>query len=182
MRIPVVSKSGKPLMPCNSYRAKDLLLKGKAVRKFKKGLYYLQLKYEVEGDGQPVVLAIDPGIKKEGFTVKSEKHTFLNIQADAATWVREAEETSTMMRRSRRQRKTPCRKPRFNRSRGGIPPSTRARWDLKLRIAKLLCTLYPVSFFIVEDVKAKTIKGKRRWNASFSPHLALVEGDKPPLL
>src|SRR5258708_15893734 len=75
------------------------------------------------------------------------------------------------MRRPRRNRKTPCRQPRQNRkqSKRKLPPSTRARWQWKLRLARFLCQIFPVSVFVVEDVAAVSKKGKRRWNKSFSP-------------
>src|SRR5260370_6349744 len=75
------------------------------------------------------------------------------------------------MRRTRRNRKTPCRQPRQNRkqSKRKLPPSTRARWQWKLRLARFLCQIFPVSVFVVEDVAAVSKKGKRRWNKSFSP-------------
>jgi len=72
------------------------------------------------------------------------------------------------MRRTRRYRKTPCRQPRSNRARGGLPPSTKARWQWKLRLASWLIKLFPVTTFVVEDIQAKT-KGQRRWDTSFSP-------------
>jgi hypothetical protein len=53
-------------------------------------------------------------------------------------------------------------------SRKKLPPSTRARWQWKLRLARFLCRLFPVSVFVVEDIKAGT-RGKRRWDQSFSP-------------
>jgi hypothetical protein len=37
-----------------------------------------------------------------------------------------------------------------------------------LRLVTWLCQLFPVSVFVVEDIKAKT-KGKRRWDQFFSP-------------
>jgi hypothetical protein len=49
-----------------------------------------------------------------------------------------------------------------------LPPSTRARWHWKLRLATFLCQLFPVSVFVVEDIKATT-RSKRRWDQSFSP-------------
>jgi hypothetical protein len=117
---------------------------------------------------QKVVTGIDSGSKKEGITVKSATHTYLNIQADAATWVKDHVEQRRQMRRSRRFRKTPCRQPRFNRARGGIQPSTKARWQWKLRLSRFLTKLYPISLFVVENIKAKT-KGKRKWDVHFSP-------------
>jgi hypothetical protein len=77
-------------------------------------------------------------------------------------------ETRRQMRRVRRYRKTPYRKDRSNRAIGGIPPSTKARWQWKLRLCRWLAKLYPIACFVVEDIKAVT-RGKRRWDASFSP-------------
>jgi hypothetical protein len=76
---------------------------------------FLQAGFGLPADNhEPVVVGIDPGSKKEAFTIKSESHTYLNIQADAVTWVKDAVKTRREMRRGRRFRKTPCRKPRFN--------------------------------------------------------------------
>ncbi len=114
---------------------------------------------------QPIAVGIDPGSKREGYSVLSAAHTYLNIQAEARAGVKEAEKDSTRMRRTRRKRKTPCRRPRPNRhqSKKKLPPSTRARWQWKLRLATLLCQLFPVSVFVVEDIKAAT-RGKKRWD------------------
>ena len=166
--VPVVSSTGKPLMPCHPARARELVRKGRAVRRFDRGMFYIRLLDRADGDVQPVACGIDPGSKKEGLTVKSAAHTYLNLQADAVTWVKDALETRRNMRRARRFRKTPCRAPRFNRSRGALPPSTKARWQWKLRICRWLSRLFPIETFVVEDVKAHT-RGGRRWNRSFSP-------------
>lgn len=84
-----------------------------------------------------MAVGIDPGSKKEGLVVASAAHTHLNIQADARTGVKEAVTQKSRMRRARRGRKTPCRQPRQNRKRSKkkLPPSTRARWQWKLRLA-----------------------------------------------
>jgi hypothetical protein len=101
-------------------------------------------------------------------TVKSQAHTYLNIQADAVTHVEQAVADRRDARRSRRQRTTPCRGPRSHRARGGIPPSTKARWQWKLRLVHWLRRLFPISQVVVEDIKADT-KGKRGWDVRFSP-------------
>jgi len=36
-------------------------------------------------------------------------------------------------------------------------------------VVKWLKKVFPISHFIVEDIKAKTLEGKRKWNLSFSP-------------
>jgi hypothetical protein len=74
-------------------------------------------------------------------------------------------------RRLRRSRKTPHRACRPNRRAGKkrLPPSTRARWGLKVRIAQWLARYYPLTTIVIEDIKAPTRAGQRRWNTSFSP-------------
>lgn len=169
--VPVVSAIGKPLMPCHAARARELLRKGQAIRGFDRGLFYIRLLDREDGETQPIAIGIDPGSKKEALTVKSAAHTYLNIQADAVTWVSDAEVISTQMRRGRRGRKTPYRQCRPNRHVGQrrLPPSTRARWGWKLRQCQWLTRYYPITIFVVEDVAATTKKGQRRWNTSFSP-------------
>jgi len=49
------------------------------------------------------------------------------------------------------------------------PPSTKARWDAKLRIISQLKRIIPISRAVVEDVKAETRKDQKRWNQNFSP-------------
>jgi hypothetical protein len=168
--IPVVDTNQRPLMPTRPRWAKKWIRSGKATPFWKRGIFCVRLNYVIRRPYlQEIVVGIDPGSKKEGFTVKSECHTFLNIQADAVTWVSKHVEQRSQMRRTRRSRKTPYRKCRSNRAIGGIPPSTKARWQWKLRIIWWLRKMYPIKTFVVEDLKAWTKKGQRKWNRSFSP-------------
>jgi hypothetical protein len=105
--VAVVSSTGKPLMPTSNRKANKLIVRGRAVRRFDRGLFYIQILDREDGYTQSVAVGIDPGSKKEAYTVKSAAHTYLNVQADAVTWVKEAEATSTQMRRTRRSRNTP---------------------------------------------------------------------------
>lgn len=107
--VPVISASGKRLMPTTNRNADRLLAKGRAVRRFDRGLFYIQLTDRTVGFTQPIAVGIDPGSKKEAYSVQSEQHTFMHIQADAVTWVKTHLETRRSMRRVRRYRKAPCR-------------------------------------------------------------------------
>lgn len=171
--VPVVSSNGKPLMPCHPSRARKLVTKGKAVKKWLKGFFYIQLLDREDGETQEVCVGVDPGSKREGFTVLSSTRTFLNINAHARDGkvIKKAVERRANARRARRGRNTPCRKPRFlNRARKGwIPPSAKAQWQLKLNIVKHLMRLYPVTQVAVEDVAAVSKKGSCCWNSNFSP-------------
>lgn len=168
--VSVVDKNSNPLMPTKPSRARRWIKSGKATPFWSKGVFCVRLNVEPSARyKQPIVLGIDPGSKMEGYSVKSEAHTYLNIQAYAVTHVKKAVETRRNMRRARRFRKTRRRKPRFNnRKNKDLAPSTKARWQWKLRICNWLTKLYPITTFVVEDIKAKT-KGQKRWDQSFSP-------------
>ena len=168
--VPVVDKNQEPLMPTKPSRARRWIKEGKATPFWKRGVFCVRLNIEPSGEEkQEIAVGIDPGSKKEGFSIKSESHTFLNIQADAVTWVKKYIETRRMMRKNRRYYNTPYRKCKRNRKRKiFLSPSTKARWQWKLRICNWLCKMYPITNFVVEDIKAHTFGG-RRWNKSFSP-------------
>jgi len=165
--VPVLSSSNAPLMPCHPARARELLKKRKATKKWFKGIFCIKLIMRKTGIKQPIICGIDPGSKKEAFSVLSQKHTYLNVLSDAVTWVNKRIETRRMMRLNRRGRKTPCRKPKINRK-TKLSPSTKSRWLVKLRIIKFLRRLYPISGYVVEDNKAITKPRQRLWNKHFS--------------
>jgi len=171
--VPVVSSTDIPLMPCHPARARKLINSGRAIPRHKKGLFYIKLLDRATGDTQPIALGIDPGSKMEGYTVKSESHTYVNIQSHARDGkaIKKTMEGRSNARRTRRYRNTPYRTCRPNRARssGWIPPSTKARWQLKFNIFNWLKQLYPISCVVIEDVKAITKTNAYRWNNSFSP-------------
>ena len=159
-------------MPMHAARARKLIKRGEATPYWDNGIYCIRLnKKPSDRDTQDIVVGVDPGSKKEGFTVKSEKHTYLNVQADAHNKVGKKLEKRRELRRGRRSRKCPNRKNRTNRlaNKHRIPAGTRVRWDWKLRILDYLSKLYPVTHICVEDIKARTIEHARKWNSSFSP-------------
>ncbi len=172
MFIPVKTKDGQQLMPLHAARARKLVKRGEATPYWSNGIYCIRLNKEPSDRGtQDVCVGVDPGSKKEGLTVKSESHTYLNIQADAHDKVGKKVEKRRELRRSRRSRKCPNRKHRKNRNAGQskIPAGTRARWDWKLRLLDWLSQLYPITLVCVEDIKARTLKRAQKWNQSFSP-------------
>jgi len=79
IRVPVVSKEGKPLMPTKSSRARKWIESGKAVKRWSKtGLFYVQLQVEPSDTKlQEVVLALDPGSKFDGITISTRREVQL---------------------------------------------------------------------------------------------------------
>lgn len=173
LSVPVVDFNQTPLMPTTPNRAQSWIESGKATPFWKRGVFCVRLNIEPLGrETQPIVVGVDPGSKQEGFTVKSASRTYLNIQAGAITWVKDSVDVRRIMRRARRQRHTPYRKCRSNRSclhKIRIPPSTKARWQWKLRLLNWIRKMFPITEVIVEDIKAISKPCKRAWNRTFSP-------------
>ena len=172
MFVPVVDKNRNPLMPTTPARARKWIKSGKATPFFRNGVFCVRLNVEPSGtQTQDIAVGIDPGSKKEGFTVKSEKSTYLNVQADAHNKVSKKVEIRRQLRRVRRSRKCPNRKNRTNRmaNKQRIPAGTWTRWDWKLRILNYLSTMFPITYVCVEDIKTRTRQAARNWNESFSP-------------
>ena len=172
MFVPVKSKDGEQLMPTTPVRAAMMIKSGKATPYWNNGIFCIRLNKEPSGRyKQEIAVGVDPGSKKEGFTVKSKSHTYLNVQADADNKVGKKIKKRRELRKSRRSRKCPNRKNRTNRlaNKERIPAGTRARWNWKLRILDWLSKLYPVTHVCVENIKARTIQRAKKWNQSFSP-------------
>ena len=101
MYVPVVDQNQKPLMPTTPSRARKWIKSGKATPFWKQGVFCVRLNQEPSDTKvQEVAVGVDPGSKKEGFTVKSDSHTYLNVQTDAVTWVKDAVKTRSQMRRT----------------------------------------------------------------------------------
>jgi len=171
--ISIVSASGKPLMPCRPSKARKLLTKGLAEKHWNKlGQFYLRLKFELKSElnkSQQVCLAVDTGSKWDGMAVLSKKCVLTTGMLVLPSKVAEKLEQRRQMRRARRYRKTPRRAKRFDNRRrpeGWIAPSQKSKVDFRTKVVDELCKLYPVSRFVVEDVKFDHYK--KRWGKHFS--------------
>jgi hypothetical protein len=168
--VPVLAPDGEPLMPTCASRARRWVKERKATPFWLNGVWCVRLKFEpAERNKQDIVVGIDPGSKREAFTVASKAHTYLNVLADAVHWVKDSVHTRKILRHFRRKRNTPCRKIRTNRNRYRLAPSTKARWQIKLRILAQLRKMFPITGHAIEDIKAPTHKKRKCWNACFSP-------------
>jgi hypothetical protein len=168
--VPVLDSNKFPLMPCSEKRARKLMEKGEAKPFWRKGIFCIILQKEPSSRAlQDVTVGIDPGSKRTGVTVTTDTKVVLNILLNTPEWVKDHVELRKILRRGRRGRKTPYRKCRFNRKIGGIPPSTKARWQAHLRVVNVLKGILPITDVAFEDVCAMPKPGQRKWNANFSP-------------
>lgn len=173
--VPVINNKGIPLFPCKERRARSLIEKGLAKPFWQKGFFCIKLIKDESKQREKyieLVLGIDPGSKREGFTVASKNGVVLNITTNTPDWVSKRMEIRKNLRRKRRYRKTPYRKMRSNRAisrKNRITPSILARWNAKLRIINILRKILPITLISVEDIQAKSRKKNLFWNNNFSP-------------
>ncbi|BAZ20721.1 hypothetical protein NIES4073_15980 [Kalymmatonema gypsitolerans NIES-4073] len=172
LRVPVLSASGKVLMPTKASRARRWLKEGKAkVVHNDLGVFQVQLTSHPNFQNtQPIAVGIDRGKHYTGVGVQSAKFTLwlAHLQLPFKT-VRERMEQRRVMRRGRRGRrinrkadfsKRAHRQKRFdNRRQCKIPPSIRANRELELRVVKELSRIYPITNIAYEIVKANGDKG-----------------------
>lgn len=174
MLVPVLNINKEPLMPCSPKRARQMMEKGQAKSYWQKGIFsILLLKKSSDNKKQKIVLGLDTGSKREGYTIATEKAVIFNITTNTPNWIQDHIENRRNLRRTRRRRKTPYRKMRLNRApskrKNRLPPSTKARWDAKLRVIKILLKIIPISHIRIEEIQANLKKNSFKWNKSFFP-------------
>ncbi|WP_106497316.1 RNA-guided endonuclease IscB [Lentibacillus sp. Marseille-P4043] len=164
----VINKHGKPLMPCKPRKAR-LLLKEKKAKIVSRNPFGIQLLYETNSYTQEVKIGIDLGAKYVGIAITSEDKVLAKGEVELRQDVKSAIDTRRTYRRSRRNRKTRYRKPRFqNRTRGKrwLPPSIQSRVENTFFWIDKFCDLVPnpkltmeVSKFDVQKMIDPAIQG-----------------------
>ncbi len=173
-RVFVLSKDGRPLMPCHPARARELLGRGRAVVA-RQAPFTIRLKDRAlaasEVDG--VQLRIDPGSKGTGLVLTDErketdgKGTTVTVRRGLISVelqhrgdrIRRCLQQRAGYRHRRRSANCRYRAPRSaNRTRpeDWLPPSLRHRVDTTLSLAGRMCRYAPVTEIHVERVTFDT--------------------------
>ena len=108
----VLSKFGKPLMPCTEARARHLL-KGDKATVIHREPFVIQLKFECKDKTQPVTLGVDAGAKHIGLSASTEKKELYSAEILLRTDITDLISTRRELRSSRRNRKARYRQPKF---------------------------------------------------------------------
>lgn len=164
MRVFVLDKNKRPLMPCHPARARKLLDSGTA-KVYRRYPFTIILTRREGGNLQEIELKIDPGSKITGISLVAHF-----VRGAMLIWacnlehrgekIRERLEKRRAVRRSRRHRKTRYRQPRFDnrrRKEGWLPPSLKSRVDNVHGWAKKL-QVSPLTRIEVETVRFDTQK------------------------
>ena len=155
MFVYVLNKHGKPLMPCQPRKAKILLRDGKA-KVVKREPFTIQLKFGSSGYRQKISLGIDAGSKHVGASASTEKQELYASQTELRGGdIVKLLSTKRELRRSRRNRKTRYRKPRFlnrisRKHKGWLAPSIENKIATHLRVVADICKMLPISNIAVE--------------------------------
>ena len=152
-------------MPCSEKRARQLLQRKRAVV-HKMQPFTIRLKDRIveKSQLQPLRLKLDSGSKITGFAVLREYGTEKSVailmgELHHKPGIKTGLDNRRALRRSRRNRKTRYRKPRFiNRTRrqGWLPPSLRARVNQTLSVVTKLRNVLPIITISTEHVKFDT--------------------------
>ena len=142
----------KPLMPCTEAKARHLLEERKAVI-VNYTPFTIRLNFVVDDITQPVTLGVDAGYKSIGISATTESKVLFEAEVELRDDVTKLLTARREFRRSRRNRKTRHRAPRFNnRSRpaGWHSPSVENRIGTHLAVIDKVCKLLPVTRIVVE--------------------------------
>lgn len=132
-KVLVIDTDKKPLNPIHPAQARQLLRNGKAAI-FRIFPFTLILKESrPDTDAQPLRIKIDPGAKFTGIAIVNDSTgdvVFASVLQHRGFAIKESLLSRRQIRRSRRNRKTRYRQPRFDNRRrpeGWLPPSLMSR-------------------------------------------------------
>lgn len=148
----VINNHGEPLMPCKPRKAR-LLLKDKKAKVVSRAPFQIQLLYETNSYTQEVKIGVDLGAKHVGIAITSEAKVLAKGEIELRQDVKSNLGTRKIYRRSRRNRKTRYRKPRFqnrNREKGWLPPSIQSRMENTFFWVDKFCDLVPNPVMTIE--------------------------------
>lgn len=149
----VLNENGQPLMPTENHAKVRVLLRQGKAKVVNNCPFTIQLLYSSTNYTQPVTLGVDAGSKHIGLSATTEDKELYAADVELRNDIVKLLATRRASRRSRRNRKTRYRKPRFNnrkRDKGWLAPSIKEKIGTHLKVVDDTCKLLPVSKIIVE--------------------------------
>lgn len=156
----VLNKHGEPLMPCLPGKARVLLKQQKACV-VKRTPFTIKLLYGSTGYKQPITLGVDAGSKHVGLSASTEKCELYCEEFTPRNDVVDLLSTRKQNRRSRRNRKTRYRAPRFDnrvhgKHKGWLAPSVEVKIQEHITVIKRICRILPITLVRVETAEFDT--------------------------
>lgn len=151
----VISKSGKPLMPCENVIARLLLKSGRAKVKRKRP-FTIKLTVETTEYTKPLTLGVDTGSGTVGNAVSDDEgHILYMSEVKLRNDIKKKMDQRREYRRNRRSRKTRYRKCRFlNRGasirKDRFPPTLVSKLHAHIREIEFIKTILPITRLVLE--------------------------------
>ena len=154
MVVYVLNKNNEPLMPCTSRKARLLLKQNKATV-VKKTPFTIKLNYSSSGYKQEITLGVDAGSKTIGLSATTSTKELYASEVELRNDIVNLLSTRREQRRSRRNRKTRYRAPRFNnriksKHKEWLAPSIEHKIQTHLTVIQKICSILPISKINIE--------------------------------
>ena len=165
----VLNQNGQPLMPTENHAKVRILLKSKKAKVIQRCPFTIQLLYSSTNYTQNINLGVDAGSKHIGISATTKDKVLFESDVELRNDIVDLLSTRRQNRRTRRNRKTRYRKPRFDnrkRKEGWLAPSVQNKVDTHLTAIRKVHEILPISKIIVEvasfdiqKIKNPTISG-----------------------
>ena len=165
----IISKNGQPLMPTENHAKVRILLKNKKAKVIKRCPFTIQLAYDSTNYTQDITLGVDSGSKHIGLSATTKDKVLFESDVELRNDIVDLLATRRQNRRTRRNRKTRYRKPRFDNRKqkdGWLAPSVQNKADTHLTVIHKVYEILPITKIIVEvasfdiqKIKNPTISG-----------------------
>ena len=154
----VLDIDGQPLMPTSRRGKVRRLLNSHLAKVVKCCPFTIQLLYQSTKETQPISLGVDAGSKHIGLAATTKQKVFYQEELIPRNDVVKLLSARRACRRSRRNRKTRYRKPRFNnrvhsKHKGWLAPSVEVKIQEHITAIKRICQILPVSEIHVETAE-----------------------------
>ena len=149
----VLSQNGQPLMPTENHAKVRVFLKQGKAKVVQRCPFTIQLLYESTTHTQKINLGIDAGSKTIGISATTDSKVLYEAEVVLRNDIVELLSGRRALRRSRRNRKTRHRKPRFdNRKKpdGWLAPSIRQKIETHVTVVENITKILPMTKIIVE--------------------------------
>lgn len=155
----VISHTGKALMPTNHHgKVKHLLREGKA-RMVRREPFTIQLLYDNTEYTQPITLGVDAGTTHVGLSATNESNELFAAEVTLRRDIPGLLAARREARRTRRNRKTRYRAPRFDNRRrpdGWLAPSVEQAVQSHLALIRKVHSILPVTKTVIEVAQFDT--------------------------
>lgn len=149
----VLNQNGQPLMPTKNHAKVRVLLKRHKAKVVNKCPFTIQLAYNSTNYTQKVALGVDSGSRHIGISATTKDKVLFEADVELRNDIVNLISVRKELRRSRRNRKTRYRKPRFNNRRrkdGWLAPSVKQKVDSHLAMVAKVYKILPISSVVVE--------------------------------